>query len=397
MAMQDTIDTTSYSRSERTLRGLLDAAGIEVNGGNPWDIQVHHPGLWSRVMRQGDLGLGEAYMEKWWDCADLCGFISRLLEADIRSHLRPTPNLIKLAIKSYLFNRQAGSRAFEAAEAHYDMPAEIFELTFDKRLKGSCGYWSGTPAATDLDSSAEAGLDLVARKIGLMPGHTMYDIGCGWGAMMGYAAQKYGAHCTGVTVSKAQVEEIGRRYPGLPITPHLTSYTDFNGGPFDRVVSMGMFEHVGEDNYPTYFEHARSQLKDDGIFLLHTILGTQRSRMIYPWMDKYIFPNGQLPTVGQITDLVEKLGLFVVEDFHNFGHDYYHTLMAWAKKAESNRARIIEIADEFRQFDLDGEQFYRMWLFYYYFCAAGFKTRTISVGQFVLSPKGVKGGYARVR
>jgi cyclopropane-fatty-acyl-phospholipid synthase len=172
----------------------------------------------------------------------------------------------------------------------------------------------------------------------------------------------------------------------MTVQPNLKDYRDYAGPIAKHVVSMGMFEHVGAKNYRTYFECARRALDRDGLFLLHTIWENQRHPTIDPWQDKYIFPNGDLPSIGEITTAVE--GLFVVEDVHNFGVYYERTLMAWNEKFQSNRAAMAQ---------KHGERFCRMWEYYLLQNAGAFRSRHISVGQFVLSPRGVRGGYEAVR
>ena len=360
------------------LEALLAGADVEVNGARPWDIEVHDERLYPRVIAEGSLGLGEAYMDGWWDCRQLDEFFHKVVRADLGSHFRLTPEALWLAAKSRLQNRQNRRRAFDVAQVHYDLAIDVFEATFDKRMTGSCGYWKD---AADLDQAQEAKLDLVCRKVGLERGQSVLDIGCGWGAFMGYAAERYGAACVGVTVSREQADYVRRRYAGLPVEAQLKDYRAF-AGEVDHVVSMGMFEHVGAKNYRTYFELARKVLRQGGLFLLHTIFSAERGAAIEPWLNKYIFPNGVLPTVGQIGAAVE--GLFVIENVENFGAYYDRTLMAWRANFVTHWAAMAA---------RHGERFCRMWDYYLSSCAGGFRSRRISVGQFVLSPQGVPGGW----
>lgn len=369
--------------AEKTVRDLLAACGVEVNGKNPWDIEVVDDRFYTRAVAQGSLGMGEAFMDGWWRCPQLDELFNKIVGARLSSNAPFNFKTAWLVAASKLQNRQNMKRSFIAADVHYDLPVEIFEATFDKRLTGSCGYWK---EATNLDDSQDAKLDLICRKIGLKAGQTVFDIGCGWGAFMGFAAETYGARCEGVTVSKEQVAYAMGRYANLPVKSTLMDYRNAQGGPYDHVVSMGMFEHVGDKNYRAYFETARRLIKEDGLFCLHTIWGNEPDPKIDPWLDKYIFPNGVLPTVGQVTSAVH--GLFVVEDVHNFGADYDKTLMAWNDKFQTNRAPLAQ---------KHGERFCRMWEYYLLCCAGGFRSRVISVGQFVLSPKGVPGVYETVR
>ena len=370
-------------QGEAFVRTLLEEAGIELNGPNPWDIQVHRPELYARVLAEGSLGLGEAYMDGWWDCGQLDEFFHRAAAARLGQKVKLTPGLAWLWAEAAVTNRQARSRVWRAADVHYNLDVPVFEATFDKRLTGSCGYWAEAPdsGVDGLDAAQEAKLDLICRKIGLRPGQRVWDIGCGWGAFMGFAAERYGADCVGVTISEEQARYGRARYAGQPIEFQVKDYRNFEGQA-DHVVSMGMFEHVGPKNYRAYFEAAHRALKPGGLFLLHTIIANERWPAIDPWLDKYIFPGGVLPTVGQVGQAVE--GLFTIEDVENFGADYDRTLMAWRAKFQGNRP-TLEAAY--------GERFCRMWDYYLCCCAGGFRSRGISVAHFVLSPEGVPGGW----
>jgi cyclopropane-fatty-acyl-phospholipid synthase len=291
--------------------------------------------------------------------------------------------LVLLRLASRLQNRQTLERSKDVAYAHYDLPIEIHEATYDRRLTGSCAYWA---TATTLDEAQEAKLDLACRKIALGADHTVLDIGCGWGSFIGFAAERYGSKCTGITISKEQVHYARKRYVHLPLDVLLLDYRAYDGPKVDRLVSVGMFEHVGHKNCRTYFECARRYLKDDGVFLLHTIWENERYPAIDAWQDKYIFPNGDLPSLGEVTAAVE--GLFVVEDVHNFGADYDKTLLAWNANFQTHRAQLTA---------LFGERFCRMWEYYLLQNAGAFRCRHISVGQLVLSPHGLRGGYQAAR
>jgi cyclopropane-fatty-acyl-phospholipid synthase len=377
------VDASTRNRAiemgaETLLRRLLATADVEIDGVRPWDLHVHNRDLFDRVLAHGSLGLGEAYVDGWWDCDQLDAFFARAVGFKLGAGLRLTPAVAWLLASSALSNRQTRARSLKVAEVHYDLSIDIFEATFDRRLTGSCGYWRD---ATDLDGAQEAKLDLVCRKLGLTSGQRVLDIGCGWGAFMGFAAEHYGADCVGVTISREQVEYARRRYAGLPVDFQVRDYRDFNG-QVDHVASMGMFEHVGPKNYRDYFEKVREVVRPEGLFVLHSILANEQSSAIEPWLNRYIFPNGVLPTISQIARSVE--GLFVIEDIEIFGADYDRTLMAWHAKFQSNR-RAMATAH--------GERFCRMWDYYLLSCAGGFRSRRINVGQFVLSPGGVAAGW----
>ncbi len=369
-------------RNRKLAADLLARADIELDGSRPFDMQVHDDRVFQRIFAEGSLGLGEAYMDGWWDCDQLDEFFNRVIRAQVQNAVPRNLRTLLYHLQARFQNRQSKRRAFIPADVHYDLGNDLFEGTFDTRLTGSCGYWK---EATDLDASQDAKLDLICRKIGLQAGQNVLDIGCGWGAFMKFAAERYEAKCTGVTVSKEQVAWGQERCEGLPVDFHLMDYREARG-TFDHVVSMGMFEHVGYQNYRTYFETAHRCLSDDGFFLLHTIGSPYSTTNIEPWLDKYIFPGGVLPSIGQIGEAIENL--FVIEDLHSFGADYDKTLMAWMEKFDRNWPGLSARYDE---------RFYRMWKYYLLSCAGGFRSRQIQLWQLVLSKRGVLGGYTTVR
>lgn len=371
---------TRMPASERYMAELLTEAGIRLGGHRPWDIRLNKPGVAERVFGRGNLGLGETYMEGAWDCDRLDEFFHRLLRAGLQHKVRPA-RLILHMLKARLFNRQTDRRAWQVGEQHYDLGNEFYGAMLDPRMTYTCGYWR---EADNLAEAQEAKLDLICRKLRLEPGMRVLDIGCGWGSFMSYAAEHYGVECVGVTISEAQTAWARERYPGLPLEFRLQDYREVDE-PFDRVVSVGMFEHVGHKNYRTFMDVAHRCLKEDGLFLLHTIGSHERSPGSDPWIDKYIFPNGEIPSLAQVGEAVD--GRFVVEDLHNFGADYDRTLMAWYDNFNSAWPRFREQL---------GERFYRMWRYYLLSCAGAFRARDLQLWQWVLSRNGLEGGYRRV-
>lgn len=366
---------------ERTVSELLRGSDVKVNGSRPWDIQVHDERFFHRVLAQGTLGVGESYMDGWWDCEQLDEMLSRVLSQDVDEHLR-SPRALLLAITARLINMQSRRRAFQVGKQHYDLGDDLYERMLDPRMIYTCAYWEGMQS---LDAAQEAKLDLVARKIHLQHGMRVLDIGCGWGGAAQFMAECYGATVTGVTVSQNQQQTAQKRCAGLPVDIRLQDYRSMTGS-FDAIYSLGMFEHVGVRNYRTYLRKARELLRPDGLFLLHTIGSNRSSVATDPWIEKYIFPNGQIPSLTQIAAAAE--GSWVIEDVHSFGVHYDRTLMAWSANFE---ARWPEIAARY------GERFRRMWHFWLMASAANFRTRKTQLWQIVLSPKGVPGGYRSVR
>ncbi len=318
------VASSARARSyERVLSELLAAADVRLDGARPWDIRVKDERLFQRVLGHGSLGAGEAYMDDWWDCDQLDEMLTRVLRSDIEEHLR-SPRAVKLALSARLFNMQSSRRAYIVGEKHYDLGDDLYERMLDPRMIYSCAYFEH---ATRLNDAQDAKLDLVARKIGAQAGMRILDIGCGWGGAAQFMAQRYGAAVTGVTVSRNQLQTAQKRCDGLDVDIRLQDYRSLTGS-FDAIYSLGMFEHVGVRNYRTYLAKARELLRPNGLFLLHTIGNNRSSVATDPWIDKYIFPNGQLPALSQITKASE--GLFVIEDFHSFGVYYDRTLQAWS-------------------------------------------------------------------
>lgn len=359
--------------SEILLRNLLEQADIEINGADPWDIQIHDRRFYDRVFREPHLTLGEGYMEGWWDCERIDQLIERILTARLDKKVRGDWRTSLHIIKSKLFNLQSSSRAFEVGEHHYDLGNDLYCAMLDKRLNYTCGYWKN---ASTLDEAQEAKLELVCKKIGARPGMRILELGCGWGAFARYAAEKYGAQVLGVTVSKEQVAlgmELAR---GLPVELRLQDYREVEG-KYDAVVSIGIMEHVGYKNYRTYMKVADRCLKKGGIAFIHTIGSNISVTSADPFSNKYIFPNGMLPSIAQLGKAME--GIFVMEDWHNIGPHYDPTLMAWC--ANFDRAW----PDLKHKYD---ERFRRMWRYYLLSSAGAFRSRSQQLWQIVLTRQG---------
>ncbi|MDB5163919.1 MAG: cfa [Candidatus Saccharibacteria bacterium] len=353
-----------------SLQRLLNSADIRLNGSRPWDVQVHNSGLYKRAIAGGSLGVGEAYMDGWWDCRRLDDMLTRVFMAQIDHKLVGNLRILLKMASTKIINPQTLRRAFVVGQRHYDLGNDLYEAMLDSRLTYSCGYWK---TAKDLDQAQTAKLDLICRKLDLKPGMALLDIGCGWGSLMAYAAEKYKVKATGVTVSSQQADYIKKRYKHLPISVRLADYRTLSG-QFDRIASVGMFEHVGAKNYQTFMKVAERCLKDDGLFLLHTIGSSTPHFGTDPWIDKYIFPNSLIPAASMITKAYE--GKFVMEDWQNFGPDYDKTLQAWHKNFNKAWPQLKGMYDE---------RFRRMWNFYLMASMAQFRTRKLQLWQIVLS------------
>lgn len=369
-------DSTPQTSWYRITSDLLARANIKINGSAPADIRVKNPDFYKRVLQQGSLGLGESYMDGWWECERLDLFFTKVLKAGLEHQLPSRLADILRIASSRLFNLQSKKRAWIVGKEHYDLGNDLFTRMLDPYMQYSCGYWYH---ASNLADAQQAKLKLICEKLQLSAGMRLLDIGCGWGGLAKYAAEHYSVEVVGVTISAEQQKMAQQRCAGLNVNILLQDYRDLHE-QFDRIVSVGMFEHVGPKNYADYFNVADHNLKNDGLFLLHTIGSRTTGNNVDPWINKYIFPNGCLPSVQHIAKASETH--FIVEDWHNFGADYDTTLMAWYQRF---LAAWPEIAGNY------SERFKRMFSYYLNACAGAFRTRDIQLWQ-VLFSRGVENG-----
>jgi cyclopropane-fatty-acyl-phospholipid synthase len=376
-----------------SLSALLEPTGIRINGPHSWDIQVHQPRFYRRILTGWSMALGESYMDGDWDCEQIDEFFARLMRHDLDGQpLGWSRVRLALAFAAAAWsNPQREERAFVVGERHYDLGNDLYESMLDERMVYSCAYWGA--GAKTLDEAQQHKLDMICRKLELRPGMTLLDIGCGWGGLARHAAEHYGVRVTGITVSKAQQALARRVCEGLPVDIQLVDYRQLakdmqaaSRRPFDRIASVGMFEHVGPKNYRAYFDAARDLLAPDGLFLLHTIGIDRPATHTDPWIDKYIFPGGKLPAASELAAATERR--FVIEDWHNFGPDYDRTLMQWHQRFE---AAWPSLAPRY------GERFRRMWRYYLLSCAGFFRARQGQLWQLVLAPRHRASAYRSFR
>jgi cyclopropane-fatty-acyl-phospholipid synthase len=370
-------------RAARKVAKLLGHAGIRLNGPAPWDIQVHDSRFYGRVLMAGSLGAGESYVDGWWDVDALDEFFARVEKANLAEKLGGL-GALALAVKATVLNLQTRARAKKVAEKHYDLGNDLFEAMLGGSMQYSCAYWRG---AETLDQAQENKLHLICRKLGLQPGMRLLDIGGGFGSLSRFAAKEYGCEVVAYNISREQVAYARELCRGLSVRIEEKDYraAALEPEPFDRIVSVGFFEHVGYRNYRPFFELVRGLLKNSGLFLLHSIGGNQTRTVTDPWIDKYIFPNGMLPSMRQISEAIE--GFWVMEDWHNFGPDYDRTLIAWWQNFENAWPQLRSRYDS---------RFYRMWRYYLLSCAGAFRARTLQLWQIILS-KGDVPCYTPVR
>ncbi len=359
--------------AKNKISDLLKKSDIIINGHRDWDIQIHDNRFYQKVLSKGSIGMGESYMKGWWDSKQLDQTISQILYYKQDLNLKFNLPEIWLYFKAYLFNLQSKSKAENSVTKHYDLGNELYMQFLDPYNQYSCAYFKKT---TDLDIAQELKLDLICRKLQLKQGDKVLDIGCGWGGFAKFAAERYKCEITGITLSNNQYEYAQSFCKELPIKILKQDYRDLSGS-YDKVVSIGMIEHVGYKNYNNLFKKVHDILKPEGIFVLQTIGGNLPKKQIDPWINRYIFPNAMIPSISQLSAAYEKL--FNMEDLHNMGPHYDLTLMSWFKNFHNNWSKIKVNYDD---------QFYRMWKYYLLTCAGAFRSRHLQLWQFIFTKNG---------
>ena len=366
------------SKAQQVIEQLLAEAGVAINGNAPCDLQVHDDRFFDRVISEGSLGLGESYMDGWWDAQRLDEFFHMVLRAKLEIRREVRGQRFWIWLRSALLNMQTKTRAKRVAQQHYDLGNDFYQDMLDPRMLYTCGYWEN---AQTLAHAQEDKCELICRKLQLKPTDRVLDLGCGWGGFALYAAEKYGCHVTGYNISKEQIRFARENAGDLPVEFILADYRDAEG-LYDKIVSIGMFEHIGPKNYAAALKKTSGLLTNEGLFLLHTIGRDGPAIHVDPWIDKYIFPGGVVPSMTQLLRAIEPA--FVVEHFHGFGQYYDKTLMAWHANFARNWHRHSAAL---------GQRFYRMWSYYLMSCAGGFRARRTHLWQWVLSKQGVPDGY----
>jgi cyclopropane-fatty-acyl-phospholipid synthase len=364
-------------RAQNVMTNLLAFADIRINGTRPWDIQVHDRRFFSRVLASGTLGFGESYMDGWWDCNALDEMCCRAIRAGLEKRFAFRLPNVWAFLTALIVNQQTARRSGKVSRVHYDLSNDFFEAMLDPNMQYSCALFT---EGDDLASAQLRKLDWICQRLGLRPGLRLLDIGCGWGGLARHAARHYGCQVVGITASREQFVYAQRWCRGLDVEIQLRDYREVSD-QFDRVVSVGMVEHVGYKNYRTYMRAAARSLGEAGLFLCQGICGNFSRFHTDPWIKHYIFPNSMLPSVAQLTRAAE--GVFIVEDVKNIGPNYDPTLLAWE---ENFRRAWPRFADRY------GERFRRMWQFYLLSCAGAFRARSLQVFSILFSKEGNASG-----
>ena len=362
-------------RAQEKITQILAKADIAINGSRSTDIQIHDERVYDRIISGGTMAVGESFMDGWWDVDDLAEVINRLRAIDVYKELI-SYEALPLIVKGAVGNLQTQARSFMVGEEHYDLGSDLYTAMLDERMVYTSGVWDGVDT---LEAAQEQKLEMLCQKLGLKPGDRVLDIGCGWGSFMKYAVEKYDVTCVGLTVSVGQTE-LGREIcKGLPIEFVIKDYRDYvDEQKFDAIVSVEMIEAVGPKNFRTYFEKAYELLKPEGRFAIQAIGDLKPKPVPSPWLDKYIFKNGILPSLPQLEEASR--GLFRFEHLENIGPDYDPTLMEWWRRFD---AAYPKLKDANPAYD---ERFYKMWKFYLHSCAGLFRSRVGQNWQIVFSP-----------
>ncbi|MBF0429869.1 MAG: cyclopropane fatty acyl phospholipid synthase [Fibrobacteria bacterium] len=373
----------SIRKQRAVFAELLAEAGVTLNGGGKADVQVHNEDLYGVVLAKGSLGLGESYMDGWWDAEEVDSFFDKVLSARLETKVNKNFAAMLEGAKARLFNQQNKELSKRVAEEHYDLGNDLYEKMLDSRMQYTCAYWK---RADNLEDAQKHKLDLICKKLQLKESDTVLELGCGWGGFAKFAAENYGCHVTAYNISKEQVAWATEKCQGLPVEFRLQDYREASG-QYDKVASIGLCEHIGYKNYNGFLKVIHNNLKDYGLALIHTIGGNHTVVKSEPWLDRYIFPGSMLPSPQQFSKTIDRR--FVLEDWHNFGVDYDTTLMAWYDKFNQNWNSLKS--------ERYNDRFYRMWKYYLLLCAGSFRSRKNQLWQVVISKHGLRGGYESIR
>jgi len=373
---------------------LWDGTRVEAAEAPRFTLKINQPfALRAAFAPPLDLNPGRAFVEKW---IDIEGDIEAAIDA-MESAVETFPRFRLPAMLAQLLRlpkpppapldgarlrgaRHSKRRDADAIGFHYDQPIAFYRTFLDARMVYSCAYWD--EGVQTLDDAQLAKIDYTLRKVRLHPGERLLDIGCGWGALVVRAAQQFGAHALGVTLSRRQHEEAQRRIAeagvGDRVRVELRDYRDLRGETFDKIVSVGMVEHVGRERLGTYFRTAYDALREGGLFLNHGIAQQSRDGKGYRgsgFIDRYVFPDGDLVNVDATLRGAEAAG-FEIRDVENLREHYARTLRAWYTNLEARRDEVIAATDE---------RTYRIWKLYMSGSALNFWRGQMGVFQTLLA------------
>lgn len=364
---------------EGTLRLRLPDGSARTfgHGGPVAEWIIHAPRTLGRIARDPEYALGETYMAGEWDAGEggLTGLLLLLMRNFPETPPRGWRRLAEpLARTLQQWNRIG--RSYRNAAHHYDLDEWLFRHMLDREMHYSCAYFAR--ADMDLEAAQRAKCAHLAAKLCLRPGQRVLDIGCGWGGLALFLAREHGVEVTGLTLSREQLRVARARAEAAGLTARvrfeLQDYREHRG-TYDRIVSVGMFEHVGRPQYLAFFDQVRGLLAPDGVAVLHTIGRLGPPGTTNPWIRRHIFPGGYIPALSEVAAAIERSGLFNC-DVEVLRLHYARTLAAWQGRFQAHRA---EAAARY------GERFCRMWEFYLAVCEAAFQERDLAVFQIQLA------------
>jgi len=415
-ALAVSLDARALSTTERILDRLFtshrpftvrlwNGRSYPAEGTSRFTLVITHPGALRRMLLPpSDLTMGEAFVRGDFDVeGDLEAAVETIVEAASHRSVRDwiKVGLWALALPRIAANGRIPARAQlrgrkhslerdrRAVRYHYDVGNDFYSMWLDRRMVYSCAYFP--TGSEDLNTAQEAKLEHICRKLRLQPGERLLDIGCGWGGLVMYAAERYGVRAVGVTLSEPQARYAQKRIVARGLADRaeirVCDYREVTDGPYDKLVSVGMFEHVGRSRLPEYFRRAWELLRPEGLFLNHGIAarvtgGLRKGVASGPsFMQAHIFPDGELEPLAETLSAAESVG-FEVRDVENLREHYARTLRLWLRNLEMQKDRAIALVGEGR---------YRIWRLFLAASAQGFAAGRTEVCQSLLARPGASG------
>ena len=361
----------SYDHQYVTVQDFLQQADIRVDGSRPWDIKICHPDFFKCIMQQGLLGLGESYMDGWWECERVDILIYKFLTGRLDEYLPIHLHNILNLFSAKLLSLKPDHVSLTSGNKEHEIGYDIFAVMLDNYMQYSCGLWR---EGTSLDEAQTAKLQMICEKLQLSPGMRILDLGCGWGGTAEYMARHYGVYVEGITDSTEQQKVAQARCRDLDVTIMLGDFHDCIDDQFDRIISLGTLQNIELRNYQAFFKRIANSLNPDGRCLLQSIGKDQFVNHVGLWINKYIFPRGCLPSEEQIVRSTQPY--LHIEDWINLGGDYDKTFMSWEK-------RINDAWPELK--DNYSPRFKRMLDYYLCSCAGFLRAKKLNMWQMVFS------------